>query len=98
MVWEKSPKDLKQYLKGIADGQFLAMIGPICALSVTKNEHLINQLSEFSKAYAIILQLIDDIKETHEDFISGYHSFALLEKEPFTQSFKEINKNFKKAK
>lgn len=97
LVWEQSPKDLKQYLKGIADGQSLAMIGPICALSLTNNDSLIQRLSEFSKSYAIILQLIDDIKETDEDKLSGYNSYALLEGKPFTNSFKEVRKHLRRA-
>lgn len=97
-LWEKKPRNFCDYQDGVRDGLVLVEIGLFPALEITGRKDLLNKMTKFSLSYALILQLIDDIRETEEDKILGYHSYPLLEGKPFKRSFKEIDRHLKLAK
>jgi len=97
LLWKKSPKNFLDYKKGVADGAELIKIGSHTALEFCGRNDLRKKLTKFATHYALALQLIDDIIEVEEDRKSGYHSFPLLEGNPFTKSINQARKNIKTA-
>lgn len=96
LLWDKKPKNFKDYKEGIKDVCSLTSIGPLCALAITKRYDLTKKINNFAANYSIVLQLIDDIREIEEDKLTSYTSFPLLENKPFKKSFKAINIYLKK--
>lgn len=97
-LWERKPSNFIDYQDGVKDGAVLVQIGLFPALEIAGRDDLRQQLARFSESYALVLQLIDDIREVDEDKIHGYHSFPILEGLPFEKSFKAIKKHLKLAK
>lgn len=97
-LWERKPSNFIDYQEGVKDGAVLVQIGLFPALEIAGREDLCRQLIRFSESYALVLQLIDDIREVDEDKIHGYHSFPILEGPPFEKSFKAIEKHLNLAK
>lgn len=97
-LWERKPSNFIDYQDGVKDGTVLVQIGLFPALEMAGRDDLRQQLTRFSESYALVLQLIDDIREVEEDKVHGYHSFPILEGFPFKKSFKAIEKHLRLAK
>lgn len=87
LLWQKKPRNFRDYRYGIEDVCSLAAIGPLCALAITGRNDLQRRVIHFAVGYGVVLQLIDDIREVEEDRVAGYTSFPLLEGKPFKESF-----------
>jgi len=98
LLWEKKPKNFREYRYGIGDICSLAAIGPFCALTITGRNDLRKIVARFTTGYGVALQLIDDIREFDEDKLTSYTSFPLFEGKPFKKSFQEIEHYLKMAK
>lgn len=98
LLWQKKPKNFRDYLYGIEDVYSLMAIGPLCALSITGRKDLQKTILRFSKNCGFVLQLIDDIREFEEDKLTSYTSYPLLEGKPFKKSFQKIDYHLLMAK
>lgn len=96
-LWERKPSNFIDYQDGVKDGAVLVQIGLFPALETAGRDDLRQQLTRFSESYALVLQLIDDIREVDEDKVHGYHSFPILEGAPFEKSFKAMGKHLRIA-
>lgn len=97
LLWEKKPKNVNDYLKGIEDLNSLAAIGPLIALEITRKPNLKQKIRQFAEGYGKALQIIDDIREIEEDIQAGYTSFPAIEGKPFKKSFGQLKKHLRIA-
>ncbi|MCX6784745.1 MAG: hypothetical protein NTV81_02295 [Candidatus Komeilibacteria bacterium] len=94
-TWDKKPKNFLAYQDGVRDGVVLMEIGLYPALVLAKQPALKPQIAKFAKSYALILQLIDDIREADQDEKLGYHSFPILEGYPYKKSWQIIDQQIR---
>lgn len=97
-LWQTQPKSFEDYLDGIHHITTFALLGLIYGLALSNKMEFQKKIEDYAYGYGVAMQLIDDLREMEEDNINGYWSFPLVEGEPFTRSFQEIDSHLQMAR
>ncbi len=89
-LWDRKPVNFADYKRGIEHVALFASIGVLTALALSEAPKERKRLLSFCDGYGTALQLLDDIAETGEDAVLGYHSFPLLDGRPYRESFRKV--------